>query len=463
MRAMVRRRSTALLVATAAVSLVAAGCSSSKKTATPSSAAPATSAAASAAAPSTSAPAPASSAPAPASSAPAPVSSAPAPASSAAAPADPFATPNAASGSPVVFGVLNIQSGPVTFPEILQAEQAAVSYVNAYKGGIGGHPIKLVSCITDGQPSTSQRCANQILSDKPVAIIGGGDTGAPGAIPVWQRANLAYLGGVPFTPAEQTYANAVIFSSISTADNAAASVYAAQTLGVKSAAVIATSDTQGTSVMNNVIIPTMKAAGITKVTPILLPPTSSDVSSAVASALGAHADLIYINAPAACPGILASLKQLGNTAKIMGIDPCTSPPAIKGANGGATGLYFASPVFDPGSGTADSNEYLAIVKKYQPNLVLDSPAAIGFQTIIDVQAALAKFTTADLTTAKILAAFRTGQSTPNFMGHPYLCDGKQLAGAPAICNAYEQIRQVQGTSIVVASKDFVTPGQFYKG
>ncbi|HEY5200991.1 MAG TPA: ABC transporter substrate-binding protein [Acidothermaceae bacterium] len=464
MRAMVRRRSTALLVATAAVSLVAAGCSSSKKnTATPSSAAPATSAAASVAAPSSSAPAPASSAPAPASSAPTPVSSAPAPASSAAAPADPFATPNAASGSPVVFGVLNIQSGPVTFPETLQAEQAAVSYVNAYKGGIGGHPIKLVSCITDGQPSTSQRCANQILSDKPVAIMGGADTGAPGAIPVWQRANLAYLGGVPFTPAEQNYANAVIFSSISTADNAAASVYAAQTLGVKSAAVIATSDTQGTSVMNNVIIPTMKAAGITKVTPILLPPTSSDVSSAVATALGAHPDLIYINAPAACPNILASLKQLGNTAKIMGIDPCTSPPALKGANGGANGLYFASPVFDPGSGTPDSNEYLAIVKKYQPNLVLDSPAAIGFQTVFDVQAALASFTTADLTTAKILAAFRTGQSTPNFMGHPYLCDGKQLAGAPAICNSYEQIRQVQGTSIVVASKDFVTPGAFYKG
>jgi branched-chain amino acid transport system substrate-binding protein len=49
------------------------------------------------------------------------------------------------------------------------------------------------------------------------------------------------------------------------------------------------------------------------------------------------------------------------------------------------------------------------------------------------------------------------------MGHPYLCDGKQLAGAPAICNSYEQIRQVQGTSIVVASKDFVTPGTFYKG
>src|ERR1700710_2108958 len=49
---------------------------------------------------------------------------------------------NAAKGTPVVFGVLNLQSGPVTFPEVLTAEQAAVSYVNAYKGGIGGGPIK---------------------------------------------------------------------------------------------------------------------------------------------------------------------------------------------------------------------------------------------------------------------------------------------------------------------------------
>jgi branched-chain amino acid transport system substrate-binding protein len=120
-------------------------------------------------------------------------------------------TPNAAKGSPVVFGVLNLQSGPVTFPEVLTAEQAAVSYVNAYKGGIGGHPIKLVSCATDGSPATSAQCANQILDQHPVAILGAADTGAPGAIPVWNRAGLAYLGGVPFTPVEQNNKDGVIF------------------------------------------------------------------------------------------------------------------------------------------------------------------------------------------------------------------------------------------------------------
>jgi branched-chain amino acid transport system substrate-binding protein len=81
--------------------------------------------------------------------------------------------------------------------------------------------------------------------------------------------------------------------------------------------------------------------------------------------------------------------------------------------------------------------------------------------VIDVQAALAKFTSADLTTAKILAAFRTGQPQTNFMGHDYVCDGKQLAGAAAVCNAYQQIRQVKGDKIVVAAQEFVSPGSDY--
>ena len=379
------------------------------------------------------------------------------PTTSASAGGDVFGAPNAASGDPVVFGVLNLESGPVTFPETLLAEQAAVQYVNAYKGGIGGHPIKLVTCQTDGSPATSQRCANQILDQKPVAILGAADTGAPGAFPIWENAGLAYLGGIPFTPVEQNSPNAVIFSSVSTADNAAAGSYAGKTLGAKSAAVIYTSDTQGTATAENAIIPAMTASGVTNITKVAIAPTASDVSAAVATAVGANPDVIYIDAPAACPNILSSLRQLGNTAKIMGIDPCTSPPAIAGANGGAEGLYFAAPVLDPGAATDETNLYVAAMQKWAPDAALDSLAAIGFQTVINVQAALASFATADLTKDKILAAFTTGTDHPNFMGHPYTCDGKQLPSGTAVCNSYQQIRQIQnGKAVPVGDGSFIT-------
>src|SRR6202011_2353172 len=82
-------------------------------------------------------------------------------------------TPHAATGKPIVFGLLNLESGPVTFPELRQAEQAAVNYVNQYKNGIHGGPIQIVFCATDGQPSTSARCASQVADKHPLAIFGG--------------------------------------------------------------------------------------------------------------------------------------------------------------------------------------------------------------------------------------------------------------------------------------------------
>lgn len=389
--------------------------------------------------------------------------SAPTPDPAESAGADILGTPNPATGDPIVFGTLDLESGPVTFPEVLEAQQAAVQYVNEYLGGIGGHPIELKNCATDGTPATSQRCANQLLDENPVAILGGADIGSPGAMEVWERADLAYLGGIPFTPVEQNSPNAVIFSSISTGDNAAAVVYAAQELHAKSAVVIYTSDTQGSSIAEGVIQPTMKNAGIADVTMVPIPPTASDVSAAVATAVGAKADIVYVNAPAACPNVLSSLLQLGNTATLFGIDPCTSPPAIEGANGGAEGLYFAAPVLDPGAGTDETALYLAVIAKYAPaDIHLNSLSALGFQTVMNVAAALGDFAPEDLTTDKILAAFRDGSDHPNFMGHPYTCDGEQLAGASAICNAYQQIRQITDGHAVAVNDDWVTAGDLYQ-
>src|SRR4051812_822775 len=154
-------------------------------------------------------------------------------------------TPKKASGSPLVLGLLNLESGPVTFPEYRQAAEAAAQYVNNYKGGIGGRPVKIVSCATDGQPATSARCASQVLDKKPVAILGGADIGGPGAFKVYQRAKISYVGGIPFTPVESNAPNAGIFISISTGDKAAAGEDAEEAPGVKKAPPNYTPATQG--------------------------------------------------------------------------------------------------------------------------------------------------------------------------------------------------------------------------
>ena len=297
-------------------------------------------------------------------------------------------TEKKASGDPIVLGLLNLESGPVTFPEYRQAAEAAVKYINDYKGGIGGRPVELASCATDGQPSTSARCAGQIVDKKPLAILGGADIGAPGAFPVYERAKLAYIGGIPFTPVESNAPNAVQFYSISIGDNAAASAYAAKDLGVKKASVIYTDDTQGKATGLGVIVPALKKAGV-DVKGVPVGASAADLTSVAAAAIENEPDMIYVNSPNACPGLLKALKSVGNTAKIFGIDPCTSPPALKTAGEAANGLYFAQPFDSLDSGTPDANLMLAAVSKYGPkDLALDSIAQAGFSTVMNLQATL---------------------------------------------------------------------------
>src|SRR5262249_6973309 len=42
---------------------------------------------------------------------------------------------NKATGTPITVGMMNLESGPVAFPEYAAAAKAAVQYINDYKGG----------------------------------------------------------------------------------------------------------------------------------------------------------------------------------------------------------------------------------------------------------------------------------------------------------------------------------------
>ena len=123
------------------------------------------------------------------------------------------APPKKASGSPIVVGLLNLESGPGHLPRVPPGRRGRGQVHQRLQGRHRRPSGPARSCATDGQPSTSARCAGQIADKKPAFILGGADTGAPGAFAVWKRTDLAYLGGIPFTPVESNAPNAVQFIS----------------------------------------------------------------------------------------------------------------------------------------------------------------------------------------------------------------------------------------------------------
>ncbi|MDA0159064.1 ABC transporter substrate-binding protein [Solirubrobacter ginsenosidimutans] len=383
-----------------------------------------------------------------------------APAATATPAAAALGSENKASGTPITVGLLNLESGPVAFPEYSAAAKAAVSYINDYKGGIGGHPVQLELCATDGQPATSARCAGQVVDKKPAFILGGADIGGPGSFPIYEKAKLAYLGGVPFTPVESNAPNSVEFISISIGDNLAAAKYAVDQFHPKKAVVLYTDNTQGKAIGVGVITPSLKSQGVdTK--PIPVPESTGDLSSVAASAIQAQPDLIYVNTPNACPQILKALKAVGNTAKLAGIELCTAPPALKAAGDAAEGIFVADPFDSLDAGTDDTNLFLAAMQKYGGKaVVLDSLAQAAFSSVMNVQERLNDVK--DLNTDAILGAFKDGQSHPNFMAHEYTCDGKQLPANAAICNAYQRIKTVKDGKVIPATDEWVSGASNYQ-
>lgn len=370
---------------------------------------------------------------------------------SASSSADPFATPNKATGTPIVVGLINLEVGPVTFPGYRSGVEAAISYVNDYMGGVGGHPLQLVHCESDAQPATSQRCANQILDQKPAFIIGGADPGSPGSYPVWERAGLAVVGGVPFTPVEQNYKNGVMFSAVAGPDNAAATTYAAGK-GAKTASVVYTSDTQGTR-SGESVIGYFKNQSVAA-TGVPVPPTAADVSAQAATVVTSNPDTVFVNTPVGCASMLKSLDQLGFKGTKLVIDPCTDPRVIQAAGAGAENITWGGPIDAPNS-NADATLMMAVLQKYAPDAALTTITFMGVQSVMNIQKYLSP--TADsLTAASIISTFQKGTDNANFAAHPFTCDGKQIPGSISICNGYQHLFQYAGGKTSVVG-DWVNP------
>ena len=389
-------------------------------------------------------------------------SSAPASSSTtAAASTSVFGTPKKATGTPYVFGMINDETGAVTFPEARQGSIAAVDYVNNYLDGINGHPIVIDECTGDGTPATAARCANQLVAAHPLAILGAADVGAPASIPIYAHANLAYLGGIPFTPVPEVAANSIQFWSVSVGDNAAAAVYAGKTLGVKSVALIYFSNAQGESIVPE-ITPVFKAAGVTTIHLIPLSPTSPDPSPQAALVESSGAQLAYVDVPNGCGNVLKALKSVGYTGKIMGIDPCGAPPVIAAAAGGAEGMYIASPFILQSGSSQQAQLFQAAMKKWAaPGTLIDSISTAGFATVMNVQQVLSTISGTP-TTSSILAAFRSG-THQNFLSHPYTCNGQALKGATAICNDYYLMNQIENGVVTQPDPTWVTSKGYFQG
>jgi branched-chain amino acid transport system substrate-binding protein len=334
---------------------------------------------------------------------------------------------------PILIGFANNEGQSISVPAYRYGAEAAVENIND-NGGINGRPVKLIECLNDASPQGSVNCANKFVSQHAVAYVAGTDSGADGALPILQTANMPLVTQIPWGPQERTSPITFIFGSgISTV--LFGELHALQLANIKSLGYLYYNVPAQAGTLKDVDA-AGKAFGIT-VTDIEVSLTSPSWTSIVATAQAKHVD-----------GLLANLKddqctQLVDTARSANFDKpmilgsCTS--YIQKLGSSAADTYTVSPFYyptavdgAPAEIQAQMKTYLEYMKKIGHEADSNTVATHAFGTMMELSAVM-KGMTGDITAPTLLAALKTAK-VPGFLGDSIDCTKKAFPADSSACN-----------------------------
>ena len=342
-------------------------------------------------------------------------------------------TATEATGTPILLGAINQDTGLAgAFPELTQADKAAVDFINTELNGIDGHPIELITCNTDFNPDLSQRCAQEMVTKDVVAVIGGIDIWGTG-ITTLEANGLPYVGGIPvsFEAARSTVS--FQFSGGLWGAVLGMGAYAVDDLGAERIAIIHADFGPITDAADNGkrVLEGRGAA----VTLVPVNAVNADMVTALNEAAQSDPDaIIALTADTGCKPVMLTAQQLGLEVPILYTGACAAPKILDAVGDAAEGSIFNLEA-DLDAASADNALYQAIAARYGPKYGYEAQSAgtVSFRAVINLYVVLRDLGADNISPETILAAFREGSDHPSFFGHPYTCDRRQLTGYAAMC------------------------------
>lgn len=373
------------------------------------------------------------------------------------------ATTTNATGTPITLGMVNQENTPAaSFPELSQATQAAVAWVNAELGGVDGHPIKLEVCNTKFSAEGSTACGQHFVEEKVPAVLGGIDVFG-NSVDVLEQNGIPYVGGIPVSNQSAVDANSFQFSGGTWGSAIAFANYAATTLHAKRVAIIYGefgSITQSADYAKKVLTDHHVQAQL-----IPYPILATDISSALNAAAAAKPDAVLVlAADTGCKAGFDGMHALGLEAQTFYVGACAAPTILASVptvetNGTIVNVEGPVSTSDPDT---DTVLYGSVIAKYGKGVAAASAGTVSFRSFMNLYVVLRQLGANHITPKAIMDAFRHKVDAPSFMGHPYTCDGKQLKGLPALCSPQQILAKIQGRQLMQIGT-WIDVGKIYAG
>lgn len=332
---------------------------------------------------------------------------------------------------PIKIGMINQENTPLgSFPEVRGAAEAAVNWINLELGGVDGRPIELISCVTSFSVEQSQACAQDMVQEGVVALVGGIDVTSNGSIPVLQQNGLPVVGGIPANLIEQQSDTNFFFSG-GTAGAMAAMIAHASENGAESV-MIAYGEFESFEVTARDFAAAVGESLGMRVELQPFPIVGADMLQVLTSAFEADVDaLIVAAADTSCVPTMEGAVQLELRSQLYLVGACAAETILEAAGAAAAGVIYS------GEGPPDADDvegaiYDAAILEYA-----DGPAGgagtVGFRSMMNLYALLAELGGANIDSAAITELARSAVDRPSFWGHSYTCDGERIPGLPALC------------------------------
>ncbi len=353
-------------------------------------------------------------------------------------------------GTPIVLAMISQEAGPAAIPDSRLAAQAAVNYVNAKVGGAAGHPLKLVTCITDGSPEESSACANQLLADHPLAFVGESELGTAGSVPIIAGAGIPLVGPAAVTPELITSPDAFSMGLDAVSGTAGWTKYMTTRGKVKTFNLI-NLDIPAAPIIQKIVASVAVANGAKLGVTTSLPETATDATAQMAAAAsGNPAAILAITSQQLCvPVMLAHASVAPNIPLYMpGI--CGVPSLLRAAGSAANGVYIGFGHYDPNdTSIPDVATYRKALAEYgSKNIQLSEFASNAFAAVMNLRVIIDQIGPS-VTPAAVINALKATNNQPGFMGESYSCDHRVPLAVSACASGIRMLKVENGKLVDV--------------
>ena len=360
-----------------------------------------------------------------------------------------------ATGTPIKVGYLNLQGGPtLSAPGFTEGAELAVSYVNGYLNGFGGHPVQLIKCYTDGTPASTTACANRLVDDKVPLVIQGVDTDTTSDT-ILARAGIPYVLADGVGPADLNTPGVFSLTSQIISGLGGMAKYA-QASGWKKVALLPLSTPNISQFFQRFTGPVYGKAGVQyQVTDVA--PGTPDLTPQLSAAMSGHSNAIMFYGDVnTCTSFLKAVAALGVTTPAFLVGGCANKTVLTSVP--ATALqntYLLSPV-DLSDTGADAQTFDTLLRQQDPGADPHSiQIRIGYLPVVTLARMLSGFT-GQPTAENLTNAIRSAKNVPLPFGRgaAATCDGTVIPQLPSACSAAAVLMKVQGTDTYTFASTF---------